>query len=472
MIVLFTHILLLATLFQGPAMALASDTVSAHPFAASTSVTVLTTASATAPTTVSAVMLSTTPSDTVQTLLIDETAQANIIDDIRFPTLPYYSYRSGLGLTSPDSTFRLNIRFRMQNRASFSSRDNADDAVEGVVRRLRLRFDGFVGDPRFLYAIQLSFAPGDVGALNDGDNLNIIRDAMFFYRPNNRWNIGFGQTKLPGNRQRVNSSGALQLTDRSINNAQFTIDRDYGVQLYYLRETDQLFGWNVKTAISTGEGRNWTASPSTHLAYTGRLELFPLGAFTEGGWNFEGDLKYEQTPKLMVAGTWHFNESAQRTRGQLGDILYEDRDMTSLFADVMLKYRGWSAMWSYMSRISDNPVTYDWSALPPGFTPQSLMWVMANLPSRHVFVGEGMDYQLSYLLGRRNDIVVRHSWQHPHSDIQTRAPKRREYSAGLTHYVWEHTFKIQGEVTWQQEERFNGDKLNGWYARFQIEIGI
>lgn len=155
-------------------------------------------------------------------------------DDIRFPTLPYYTYRSGLGLTSPDSTFRLNIRFRMQNRASLNLNEHADDTIDGVVRRLRLRFDGFVGDPRFLYAIQLSFAPGDVGTVRDGDNLNVIRDAMFFYRPNDRINLGFGQTKLPGNRQRLNSSGALQLTDRSINNARFTIDRDYGVHAYYL----------------------------------------------------------------------------------------------------------------------------------------------------------------------------------------------------------------------------------------------
>ncbi len=35
-------------------------------------------------------------------------------DDIRFPNLPFYSYGSGLGFTTPDSTFRLNIRFRMQ----------------------------------------------------------------------------------------------------------------------------------------------------------------------------------------------------------------------------------------------------------------------------------------------------------------------------------------------------------------------
>ena len=52
------------------------------------------------------------------------------------------------------------------------------------MRRLRLRFDGFVGNLRFLYAIQLSFSPDDVGHIQEGGNINIIRDAVIFYRPN------------------------------------------------------------------------------------------------------------------------------------------------------------------------------------------------------------------------------------------------------------------------------------------------
>ena len=183
--------------------------------------------------------------------LVADTVHAQVTDDEKeeipvyreqFPGLPFYSYGSGLGITTPDSTYRLNIRFRMQNRATYLQVEDEDPVVEAVVRRLRLRFDGFVGDPRFLYAIQLSFAPGDVGTLTEGQNINIIRDAVMFYRPNNSWNFAFGQTKLPGNRQRVNSSGALQLTDRTINNATFTIDRDYGLQAYYLKERSDRYG--------------------------------------------------------------------------------------------------------------------------------------------------------------------------------------------------------------------------------------
>ncbi len=160
----------------------------------------------------------------------DSISKTTSDNNIKLSALPYYNYGKGLGITSPDSLFQFNIRFRMQNRVSFEFDEDEETVISAQIRRLRLRFDGFVGDPKFTYAIQLSFAPGDVGVIQEGQNLNVIRDAVVFYRPNKHWNIGFGQTKLPGNRQRINSSGGLQLTDRSINNANFNIDRDFGLQ--------------------------------------------------------------------------------------------------------------------------------------------------------------------------------------------------------------------------------------------------
>src|SRR5690606_18282797 len=189
-------------------------------------------------------------------------------NEIKIEALPYYSFGKGVGITSPDSLFQFNIRFRMQNRATFEFNEDEETEISAQIRRLRLRFDGYVGNPKFTYAIQLSFAPDDVGVIEDGENLNIIRDAIVFYRPDSHWHIGFGQTKLPGNRQRINSSGALQLTDRSINNSRFNIDRDFGLQVYYINNPKESFGYEIKTAISTGEGRNWTGSSNAKLAYT------------------------------------------------------------------------------------------------------------------------------------------------------------------------------------------------------------
>jgi len=385
---------------------------------------------------------------------IERTTKDN---DLKLSALPYYNYGKGLGITSPDSIFQLNIRFRMQNRATYIHEEGEESAVDGQIRRLRLRFDGYVGDPRFLYAIQLSFAPGDVGEIQEGENINIIRDAVLFYRPNKHWNIGFGQTKLPGNRQRVNSSGGLQLTDRTINNAKFTLDRDFGLQVHNLNEYKDKFSYNFKGAISMGEGRNSTDEPDNGLAYTGKTELFPFGAFTKDGTYFEGDIMREQTPKLMLSGAYQFNNKARRTQGQLGEDLFEKRDTHSLLLDAMLKYDGWAFMSSYMQRVAKNPVTYN----PDDIT-----------DIQYVFTGRGFDYQLSYLLPSNYEFIGRFSTQNVHDDIRMFAPDTKEYSIGITKYIWEHAFKAQLELTLDDLDYFDGSSKQNWYARFQVEIGI
>lgn len=379
-------------------------------------------------------------------------------NDLKLSALPYYSFGKGVGITSPDSLFQFNIRFRLQNRVTYIDNEDEKPSYDGQIRRLRLRFDGYVGTPKLLYAIQLSFAPGDVGEIKEGENINIIRDAVVFYRPNKHWNIGFGQTKLPGNRQRVNSSGGLQLTDRTINNAKFTIDRDFGFQVHNMNEFNDFFSYNFKAAVSSGEGRNVTDKTDDGVAVTGKVELFPLGAFSKDGTYFEGDIVREKKPKVMFSGAFQQNNHGRRTQGQLGNDLFEARTMKSVLLDAMFKYNGWAAMTSYMSRTAnDNAIT---------FNPDDLT------ESNYVFIGNGFDYQVSYNTKKNYEFIGRYSLQNVGNDIETLVPKTKQYSFGVTKYIWEHTFKLQSELTFDKFHYFDGTTKNNWYFRVQLEIGI
>lgn len=384
-------------------------------------------------------------------------------NELKLEQLPYYSYGKGLGMTSADSIFQLNIRFRMQNRLTFNNNEDEKSTYEGEIRRLRLRLDGFVGNPKFLYVIQLSFAPKDMGTTKEGEPINIIRDAALTYRPNEHWNFIFGQTKLPGNRQRINSSGALQLTDRSINNAKFNIDRDFGIQAYYLQEKKNAFGYNIKTAVSTGRGRNFSGSESDSYALTGRVELFPLGSFSKNGAFFEGDLAREQTPKLMLSGTFHRNNKAQNSQGQTGSKLVEPKSFNSLMLDGIVKYNGWAGMISYMNRTLDDALSLkDLENTASGYN--------------YVFAGQGMDYQLSYLFPSNYEVIGRVSTQkmkdqlYEHTDFKL--PNTTQFSLGANKYLWEHTFKLQAEITYDKQSFYQGPTKDNWYFRLQFEIGI
>jgi hypothetical protein len=139
----------------------------------------------------------------------------------------------GVIFQTADSASKVIMRFRNQNWATFTMNDDFDvTSSELQARRLRLRFGGTLVDPRLSFNIQLSFTRGDQD-WSDTQFPNIVRDAMVFWNFTPGLQLGFGQTKLPGNRQRVISSADLQVPDRSIVNGAFNIDRDFGLQGFW-----------------------------------------------------------------------------------------------------------------------------------------------------------------------------------------------------------------------------------------------
>ena len=110
----------------------------------------------------------------------DERAQMNVNEGLSF---------------SKDSLFLLNFRFRMQNRAGINTLSGDELTVsdfEMRVRRLRLRLDGFVGNPELQYYIQLGFSKVDLD-LETTAIAQPIRDAVLYYFVNDNFYVGFGR---------------------------------------------------------------------------------------------------------------------------------------------------------------------------------------------------------------------------------------------------------------------------------------
>ncbi len=376
---------------------------------------------------------------------------------------PTYNFSNGIGLVTPDSSFSLNFRFRMQARSAYSTISEDDlsaEAIEARIRRLRLRLEGFVVDPKLNYYIQLSFSRGDMDWV-DNDNSainsspNIVRDAVIIYKPTSNLSLLFGQTKLPGNRQRVVSSSELQFADRSIVNATLNIDRDFGFQAVYLGKVATL-DYALKGAITSGEGRNSVVSDGG-LAYTGRFELLPLGKFTNKGDYFEGDLEREPKPKISLAAGYHHNESAARTAGTLGKDLYENRNINAFISDFLLKYKGLALSAEYVNRKTNNPVT-----------------VNELEQERIVYVGEGKMVQLSYFFKNNFEVAGRYAIVTPFKVIQDSELQKEEMGIGVTKYLKKHRVKLQGNLFYNTSTDLflDQDVLNNWTATFQIELGI
>ncbi|MBK9256238.1 MAG: porin [Saprospiraceae bacterium] len=362
----------------------------------------------------------------------------------------------GFQYATTDSSFYINFRFRMQNRLGVFTKTGSDfevNEVEARVRRLRMRFDGFIISDALSYSIQLSFARADTDFENTGFT-NIIRDAVIFYRFSPKFYVAFGQNKLPGNRQRVNSSGQLQFADRSLVNATFNIDRDFGFKFYYTDKVGFLL-YNLKAAISTGEGRS-ANSTDNGLAYTGRIELLPFGEFKGGGDFSEGDLEREETPKLSIAAGYSYNHKARRTAGQLGKELFAARTFGTFISDYLLKYNGWSYSGEFLLRNVTDPVT-----------------ISTMGDSRYVYKGYGINQQISYVFKSDLELAARYSKIVPADEIEQFELPTNITELGATRYINNHRVKLQTSVQYiNRVNNFSLNNLNRWALTFQFELGI
>lgn len=385
----------------------------------------------------------------VNTLVDDEISE-------QLANMPNIEVGKGISFSPKDDSFKTTIRFRMQNLvgASFDKGMGVTE-VNGQVRRLRLRFDGFIFSPKFIYSIQLGFTGSDAKATPNGKS-NLILDAIAYYKPNSSWNLGLGQAKVKANRAMLNSSGSLQFVDRSIVNSEFGGDRDFGLfGEYYYGGIDK-FALAALASVTLGEGRNWGASNNGGLAYTGRLELFPLGRFHAKGEYVEGDTYHEETPKIMLGAGYSFNHRSQLTRGMKGAMLpdNETRNIGSYYADMIFKYRGFSFNADYMGRHAANPVGFS----SPAF----------------VYTGSGINVQASYLFDRKWEVAIRNSSMLPDHEVRPFAGYKawNQSTLGVTRYIIGHSLKLQLDLSFNQMTKPASPDYDRLAVRFQLELGL
>lgn len=385
----------------------------------------------------------------VNTLVDDEISE-------QLANMPNIEVGKGISFSPKDDSFKTTIRFRMQNLvgASFDKGMGITE-VNGQVRRLRLRFDGFIFSPKFIYSIQLGFTGSDAKPTPNGKS-NLILDAIAYYKPNSSWNLGLGQAKIKANRAMLNSSGSLQFVDRSIVNSEFGGDRDFGLfGEYYYGGIDK-FALAALASVTLGEGRNWGASNNGGLAYTGRLELFPLGRFHAKGEYIEGDTFHEETPKIMLGAGYSFNHRAQLTRGMKGSMLPGDetRNIGSYYADMIFKYRGFSFNADYMGRHAADPA---------GFASPSF-----------VYTGSGVNVQASYLFDRKWEVAIRNSSMLPNREVRPFAGYKvwNQSTLGVTRYIIGHSLKLQLDLSFNQMAKPASPDYDRLAVRFQLELGL
>ena len=345
-------------------------------------------------------------------------------------------------LTGKDNSWSMKIGARVQflGTSTWDSQDNGVSNIKTsmLVRRARLKFSGFVYSPKLQYKLELGLSNKDIGGASIYTNNapRYILDAVVKWNFHENFVLWVGQTKLPGNRERVISSANMQLVDRSLLNKRFNIDRDMGVQLRHHFNISDDFIVKEAFSIAQGEGRNVTTGNLGGFQYTARVELLPFGNFTGKGDYIGGDLKREENLKWAFAASYDLNNNAVKNRSNQGSYMTNDTgfyqtNISTLFVDTMLKYKGFSFMGEYalrdaadaLAKNSDNSLTGD-----------------------KVQTGSSLNLMSGYLF--KNNWEVTGRFTNVNYDEFLHKGAENQYTFGVSKYIAGHKLKVQSDISY------------------------
>lgn len=377
-------------------------------------------------------------------------------------------FGKGIQVYGKDSTFYMKFGMRFQNL--FSNEWAVEDETGGsgglsdyssnfLIRRSRFKFDGYAYTPKLKYKFEVGLSNRDNGGVasevNNGPKF--ILDAFIVYNFYKNLSIKVGQGKLPGNRERVISSGNLQFVDRSRVNSRFNIDRDFGISLLNHHTISGDFIMKEIISFSQGEGRNITAGNlGGGFDYTFRAEFLPMGNFKSKGDYLGSDVKREPKPKLAIGVTYDINDNAVKERGQNGSFIFDDltgeyvgKTLQTFFVDAMFKYKGLSIMAEYADKQTDDddPVVMNENGDEIGT----------------FFTGSGLTVSAGYLLDNNWEVALRYTAINPDEAVSN---DETEYTFGLSRYIVGHKLKIQTDVSYRDIINSN-DKF---FWRLQMDL--
>jgi len=362
------------------------------------------------------------------------------------------------GVASSASAEREPERFTVALRARMQLQHALDAPAEGdleqtlMVRRMRLVLSGKAASEHVQYYLQLGFSNRDM--LAEGDSRRTpLRDVRIDLDHWRDLNVRIGETKVPFSRERLTSSGNLQMVDRSALNEEFNLDRDIGVQL---RSTDLgglgLFGYAA--GVFLGEGRGAYQPSGLDMLYAARFEASPLGRFEH-----EAMVDFARTrPRFAVGVAYAYLAAGKRTRGLLGELPADggSTDSHHATADLVIKGFGFSSLFAFNLRHGTRN---------PGDAVDAMGGPVPVEPPRN---GWGVLAQAGYLFsGMRHELSVRYTRIWGQGD-ETALPDREEAAVGFSWYFRQHDFKLQADYAVTSDELAG----SGQRARLQMQLGL
>jgi len=342
------------------------------------------------------------------------------------------SYKNGLLFKTLDDNYSLKLNLRLQPYFIYTNLNVSalDDKTTSSIRfrRARLLASGNMMHPWLKYDTQIMFE-GEEAAL-----LDAAIEASYY----KQMKFKVGQFKVPFNREFLISGIGLQLVERSLANAEFSIQRDIGIQIAGESLWDAV---EYSLGIFNGSGINKTNVDDDYL-YAGRIVWTPVGGGSYPYWqaaldkperlNLAIGFAFAYMPDLEV-------EERETQAGRLGipAVLSARSDVTQYTTDVALKYLDFSLEGGYYYRKikPKEDTTY-------GCQDANGLYAQGGY----------------FVVPKKVEIAARYAVVEPDTPSTIYDNKRSEITGGGTYYFSGHQLKFQTNYSLINRDNSNGDE--------------
>jgi hypothetical protein len=334
----------------------------------------------------------------------------------------------GFAVENDGKTALINLKGRVQARATLAQDGGAQTTDELQVRTARLLIQGYVWSPSLRYLTHLAFGANDP----ERDTPSAILDAWVECGDWRDAQLRVGQFFVPFDRARTTREFALQFVERAATLRDLTLDRDVGAMLWSpdLFGLDQWLGYNL--FLGGGEGRHRFGPQELGPLVVGRVTLRPFGGFDE---EQEGDLARSPSPKLALAVAGGYNHQTNRLNSTSGQTFTAGRaSYTHAAADLQLRWRGLSVLAEVLYKGANTDLLA-----------ADIEGTRVEEPTR---AGWGWLAQAGYMLTDELELVGRAEQTHAAKGtdpklVEQAQTQGQQLGGGLNLYLHGHALKVQ-----------------------------
>jgi hypothetical protein len=367
---------------------------------------------------------------------------------------------NGLNFNFDNNNYQFKISGFIQPSYTYLKADGEEVENELNSRRSYFSLSGKALKEKVSFLIQTDFSDSD-----------ILLDAWLAYHPTENITVTVGQKRVDYNNVEMRfNEDKFQLTRRSaLSTALSNSGREFGI---FVDANYNLGGFGIQpfAGVSSGDGRNSFGDDSRDtdaggLKYGGRLNLYPLGFFSEGNEVHTADLLHEDQFKFVIGVAGSYNDGASNAVGEGHNdfAIYDENgdiqlpDYRQVYADLLMKYKGFSFLTEYANATAGGlEQTFVNAAGTTTLRPQQI--------SSYLSLGDALNVQTGYVTKSGYAVDLRYTTLTPEFENFTDSVLNdtKVYTLGLSKYIKGNDLKIQtsfSSIEQNGQESFQAELL-------------